>query len=126
MADSKDNPNEFWRKQTVRDCGFLQLGSSAMGLTEEVEKKWPWPIAHTALPPPTHKGPRGATSPSSGVARERSGCPHATPSGGSRRLWGGREPPQICHPPRQRPRSATPATPTHHAICDSGDAHPPR
>ena len=42
MADSKDNPDEFWRKKTVRDCGFLELGSSAMGLTEEVEKKWPW------------------------------------------------------------------------------------
>jgi hypothetical protein len=42
MADSKDNPHEFWRKETVRDCGSLELGSSAMGLAEEVEKKWPW------------------------------------------------------------------------------------
>jgi hypothetical protein len=82
----------------------------------------PTPIAHTAPPPPTHKGPRGATSPPSGVARERSGWPHSTPSGGLRRLWGGREPSHDAHPPRdlrlrRRPpttRSATPAMPTLH------------
>ncbi|KAE8123934.1 hypothetical protein FH972_018849 [Carpinus fangiana] len=42
MADSKDNPHEFWRKETVKECGPLELGSSATGLREEVEKKWPW------------------------------------------------------------------------------------
>ncbi|KAE8123936.1 hypothetical protein FH972_018851 [Carpinus fangiana] len=42
MADSKDNPHEFWRKETVKDCGSLELGISATGLREEVEKKWPW------------------------------------------------------------------------------------
>jgi hypothetical protein len=42
MADSKDNPHEFWRKETIKDCGSLELGISAMDLTEEVEKKWPW------------------------------------------------------------------------------------
>jgi hypothetical protein len=38
MADFKDNPHEFWRKETVKDCGSLELGSSATGLREEVEK----------------------------------------------------------------------------------------
>ena len=34
MADSKDNPHEFWRKETVKDRFSLEL--------ESFEKKWAW------------------------------------------------------------------------------------
>lgn len=40
MADSKDNPQEFWRKERLRDCGSLELWSSAMPFTEEADSNW--------------------------------------------------------------------------------------
>ncbi len=42
IADSKDNPHEVWRKETVRDCGSLELGNFEMVFRVEVENKLPW------------------------------------------------------------------------------------